>query len=1090
MLAGCAMFLYRSNRSERLIDALAEVVRRPLADPLAAELIVVQSKGMERWLSMQLSLRLRVWANARFPFPRHLLESLFDATPGAGANSAAWNERALMWSVLALLPSHLGDPAFAPIARYLEHDASGGLRVQLAAHIARVFDDYTVYRPELLLGWERGEESGWEAVLWRALVARLGRGHQAARAERLIAALHSGDIDRARLPERMCLFGISTLPPLYLSVLSALSARVETHLFVLSPSREYWGDVKRRRREGAAEPHGHPLLAAFGRLGREFQELLEERVPNYVEGGADLYQDPGTDSLLHTLQSDMLALRDRGAAGDAAQRAPIAPADASVQVHVCHSPMREIEVLHDQLCAVLEDPSIEPHDIAVMMPDIETYAPVIEAVFGQRSGRPQLPYSVSDRKTRSTHQVVDALYALLEAEAGRLSASSVLDLLSFDCVRLRFAIESDEVDQVRTLVEQSGIRWGVDAEHRVEVGQPAFDENTWRAGLSRMLLGYAMESRGRRLYNGVLPLEDVEGNAAQLLGKLTEFCERLFRHRVALRAPRSIAAWRDALLLLLSDMVASSPSTAPEHQLVATALGQLVDAAAGAGFDGAVELRSVLPLLERALDERLPARGLLARGITFCQLVPMRSIPFKVLCLCGMNDDVFPGHNTLLGFDRIGDRSQRRIGDRSRRDDDRYMALEALLCARERLIVTYVGRGIHDNRVIPPSVVVGELLDAVARGFSAEGGDVEARLCTLQRLHAFSPRYFDGESALFSYAGHYCEGALALQRERVDRPLLDGPLPAPPLTALTIDALYAWVTTPIRCFLQQRLGVYLGRDQGPIPEREPLALDALDRWKLSTDLLALFERGGGADGALTIARARGALPLGAVGAHVFTALGAELDALGAAVRAQKGGDKLEPLPIALDVGGVRLEGTLHDLLPRAHVCAGYSRADKRFVFGHFIRHLALNAQLARTPRAGCPRTSVVVARASKDDEAPAAQVVFAPVDDAEQILADLVELARAAQTLALPFEYGASRAYAAARLAPRGKSKAEEDPELRAWNAAAGNFEGEFGGVTDEYVRLVYPSFARLAHDDGPLGFAALARRVFARFFSSQQVAS
>jgi exodeoxyribonuclease V gamma subunit len=1118
MLASCAMFLYRSNRSERLVDALAEVVRRPLSSPLAPERIVVQSKGMERWLAMQLSRRLRVFANAEFPFPRHLLERAFDRVLGRRDPALpAWNERTLLWSVAALLPALLSDPAFAPIAGYLERDADGSRRIQLAARIARVFDDYTVYRPELLSAWERGEDRNWDAQLWRALVTRLGREHQSARAERFMAALRSGAFEREALPERLCLFGIATLPPLYLSVLSVLSEHVETHLFVLSPSREYWGDLRSRRAlpDRAAADAGHPLLASWGRIGREFQDLLEE-LTRYQERDRDLYEDPGRDSLLHALQSDVLAASNRGAPGDDAQRAELAPADASVRIHVCHSPMREIEVLHDQLAAVLEDASIEAHDIVVMTPDIEAYAPVIEAVFGQKNGRPQLPYSVSDRKTRSTHEVALALYALCDALSGRLPLRAVLDLLSLDCIRQRFAITSEELDPLRAWIEQSGIRWGQDAAHRLEVGQPELEDNTWRFGLERMLLGYAMSSTAprlhggaatdgpeRRMYHGTLPFEAIEGGAAELLGKLCELCERLFRQRAALRGSRDMAAWHDALLALLADMVDAGAANAHEHTLIARALGELRDGAVGAGFDAAIDLRSVLGQLESLLDASLPARGLLARGITFCQLVPMRSIPFKVVCLIGLNDEAFPGRSNALGFDRMSERGERRAGDRSRRDDDRYMMLEALLSARQQLIATYVGRGVHDNHVVPPSVVIGELIDAVKQGYvlpdagPARAGDgvdaardaeraIEQHLCVVHRLHAFSPRYFDarGDARLFSFARHYCEGAQALGGARSDPPLLAGRLPDTPLTEITIEELIEWLTKPIASFLKQRLGLYLGDDLDPLPSREPLTLSGLDRWQLGTDLLGFTLRGADLAELWPAMRARGTLPLGAVGRVEYEELLPEIDALARIAAADRAGAKLEPLAVSFDLEGVRITGTLHGLWPGGQLCSSYSRIGRRFEFAHFIRHVVLGCALAREPHRDYPERSVVVARPA--DKADAlVRVEFSKLADPLALLSDWLVLLREARCRPLPFVYEVARAYAdaAARAAPG------VDPDARhsaALSKARKEFDDGFGAKNDAYVNLVYPELEALIDEPGGFGFHEVANRLFGPFFASR----
>jgi exodeoxyribonuclease V gamma subunit len=714
---------------------------------------------------------------------------------------------------------------------------------------------------------------------------------------------------------------------------------------------------------------------------------------------------------------------------------------------------------------------------------------VIDAVFGGGSGRPFIPYSVADRKTKSTHEVVDALNALLDALAGRLPASTVLDLLSLPCIRRRFAIDGEELERLRAWVEESGVRWGADAQHRAEVGQPELPGNTWRFGLDRMLLGYALQGDGRALYAGVLPYDAVEGGAGELLGKLAELCERLFAYRRALAAPRPVRAWQRDLAQLLDDMVAASPATAREHELLRAALAALADAAGAAGFEAAIDLSSLRSQLDRTLDARLPARGLLSRGVTFCQLVPMRSIPFKVVCLIGMNDGVFPGASPLLGFDRLAEAGQR-PGDRSRRDDDRYMFLEALLCARDRLLVSYVGRGIHDNRVLPPSVLVGELIDTIAAGFALPGepedsaplehrAAIERRLCTLHRLHAFSPRYFQtdaepGARPLFSYAARDCEGARALAGPRSDPALLDGPLTeTAPLDELTLDELVNWVTLPLRTLAQRQLGLHLGNDSATIDDREPVDFDGLTRWQLGSDLLE-FALAGEDDGALLrIARARGDVPLGTPGELDCSAMLPEVRALADAVLRIRGGARLAPLPIALDVDGVRITGTLRELWPTAHVCASFSRIGRRFEFAHFVRHVVLCCALLRAPRAGVAARSVVVA----PGERGVAEVVFAPLRDPEAVLAALVGFVRAARTSPLPIVYEPARAYADCAF-----GAALSDPAQGLQRAAA-NFKGRFGAAENPYVKLFYPSFESLQQAPGPLSFTALTRLLFEPFF-------
>lgn len=1079
------LHLHRSNRAECLLDALASAVRVPLADPFAAEHIVVQSKGMERWLAMELSRRLGVWANPRFPFPRHLVEDLFGRVLGdRDVDGSAFDEGALTWAIAKALPALLAEPAFAPIARYLDGDEPDARAVDLAERVAGVFDDYVVYRPEMVLGWGRGDDDDWQARLFRDLVARHGAGHPAARAHAFAAKMEAGGGTVAALPERICVFGIATLPPLHLSVLSALARRIEVHLFVLAPTREYFADMRRSRDADAREPRkitdalsagddsavGPPLLTSLGRLARDFQQLLEERT-SYVEDEADRFVDPGTGTALATLQSDMLHLRRRGKDGDAPPLA-LAADDDSISVHACHGPMREVEVLHDQLVALLRDTSLHPHDIIVLTPDIELYAPYVDAVFGVDAGRPRIPYACVRGRAEPSQEVVEAFGAILAVLAGRMEASQVLDLLGAEVIRARFDIDAAEVETARRWIAESGIRWGEDAAHREEVGQPALDANTWRFGLERMLLGYAFAGDGMTLFEGRLPYAGIEGGDAALAGKLADVCERLFEHRRTLAVPRPIAEWSTLLSGLLEALIASGPETAHQHQSLRDALATLAAHAARAGFDAPVDLPTLRRRLATLLDEALPARGFLAGSVTFCQLVPMRAIPFRVVCLLGMNDETFPRRSTVLGFDRIAE--QPAPGDRSPREDDRYAFLEALLSARERLLISYVGQGVQDNRVIPPSVVVNELLDALRDAFVvSDGCSVEDRIVVRHRLQGFSPAYFsaDPASRLFSYASHYFEGARSFGAERSDPVFLPHAVCAPePTIEMTLDDFESYLTRPARAFVNKQLGVFLGEELTEVEDREPIALDALGDWKLGDEMLRQLLAGAPEANVRRALRAGGALPLGTPGQIALAEVEGRASALVEEARVWRRGAPLDPLDVSFELDGMRVAGVLRGLWPDAHLHVGYSKAGGRFELVHWVRHVLLHHALATTPRAGYPRHSVVVAR---DDDGSAAVVRFDAPDSAAAVLKELVAFVRAARTAPVPFFRYASRAYADARFASAnpGKGLTHAETTFRETD-------------NDPHDRLVFPSFDHVRETREPFGFVEAAERIYGPFFA------
>jgi exodeoxyribonuclease V gamma subunit len=1055
------LHLHRSNRTEELVEALARVVERPLADPLAAECIVVQGKGMERWLAMQLARRLGVWANPDFPFPRRFMQSAFEAVLGAeNGTSAAFEPETMLWSIAELLRRPEPQAPFAEIRRYLADDRGERKRLQLAERVARVFDEYVVYRPEMLLEWQSGAGADWQAILWRELIRRHGQRHLAQVAGELVAAIRQGRAAQASLPERVSVFGISTLAPLYVRLLYALAECIDVHLFLLSPSPEFWATLRSPRemqrelsRHGGGEEEryleeGHPLLASLGRLGRDFLDLLVS-AGDYHEDAADLYVAPGTDSLLQALQSDILHLHSRGArdagapqpCGERLEPLLVRADDASLRVHSCHGPMREVEVLHDQLLDLFErSPSLEPRHVVVMAPSISAYAPFIEAVFGARS-QPRIPYRIADRRARSTAAAVDAFLTLLEVVRGRLAASAVLDLLAFEPVRSRFGIAEAELEQVRRWIGQAGVRWAADGRHRRLEGQPALDANTWRFGLQRLLLGYAMIGDERCVYRGVLPYDDVEGGEAALLGRLAELCEALFAARQRTEEPRAVEEWRDTLGWLLETTIARDEATVHEHQEIRNALASLAERAAEAAYTGRIDMATMASQLEAELESRTSARGFLGGGVTFCELVPMRSIPSCVVCLLGMNDADFPRLRRRPGFDRMADAP--RPGDRSSRDDDRYLFLEALLSARQHLVLTYVGQSINDNSEIPPSVVVSELLDCIDRSFRlADGSPARSHVVVRHPLQPFSPDYFGRrqDERLFSYVQGYHAGARMLESERRPvPPFVAGRLACDVAGDLGVDLedLARFFANPARAFLQHRLGIYLGVDTVAIEDREPIELDNLERWNVGDRLLRRCLRGESLEQIRLFVRASGVLPPGAPGDLTYDELAAGVESVLARAREIMAGAEPESVEVDLP-DSPRLAGVVRDVHHGRLVRAQYSQLAPKHELDLWIRHLALNA-------AGLASASTLVARD--------ATVRFHPAADSQALLADLVALYRLGLAAPLPFFPRASRAYAEAMAEGRPAAEALRRA-LRAFTEAPGGGSG--GESADAYVRQLY----------------------------------
>jgi exodeoxyribonuclease V gamma subunit len=943
-------YTHRSNRLETLTDRLSQLLKQPLRSPLAPELMVVQSNGMARWLALRLADRLGVCANVRWRFPASFLWEMSRVVLRQLPATSAFDKPVLVWRLLELLREVGTAPCFEPVRAYLGDRGDDFRRYELAYHIADCFDQYLIYRPDWIRKWEAGEGEHWQAELWRRL-SRRGEAHRVRVQEQFSQALADGAFDQARLPERITIVGVAALPPLYLDLLAGLARYADIHWFLLDPCREYWGDIRPERDiarlgedidpEEAYLTVGNPLLASFGKQGRDFLDLLQA----YPRSEWEQFVEPVGAELLPCLQADILHLRERG--GDECPPLTLRPDDRSVQVHVCHGPMREVEVLHDQLLALFQaQPDLRPSDVIVMTPDIATYGPLIEAVFDSAPRERRIPFSVADQGVQAENPLVEVFFNLLDLGGGRFDAAQVLGLLAAPAIRRRFGLAEADLDRIRRWVREAGIRWGIDAGIKTTWELPATAEHTWRAGLDRLLLGYALPGGDRELYGDILPYDDVEGSEAQALGQLHSFTEALFGLDAQLRERRPVATWVSTLTAVLEQFFDAREREEGQLQLMRDALTALNEQADLAALTEPLSLAVIKSALRREINtaDDQPGR-FLGGGVTCCAMVPMRSIPFPVVCLIGMNDDAYPRPQRPVDFDLMAARFRR--GDRSRRQDDRYLFLETLLSARRFLYISYVGQSIRDNAVLPPSVLVGELLDTVNRGFrrADDSGRASEQLITRHPLQAFSRRYFIGDGRWFSYAREWVEASRHTGRGAQDTvPLLAGELPEaePAARSLTLEGLARFFKNPARWLLRERLGIRPDPDEEDLETREPFVLDGLESYALTGRMLDLYLDRRPVTEIAKVMQASGALPHGQVGECVFAQAQERVVRFAGRLGRILTSRKTDWLNLDLTLGEFRLTDRLTGLTPKGWVgyrLAGMKAAD---YLNLWLHHLALN----------------------------------------------------------------------------------------------------------------------------------------------------
>ncbi|MCH7372898.1 exodeoxyribonuclease V subunit gamma [Aeromonas sp. MR16] len=992
--------LYHSNQLDLLKELLVDRIRQaPLAHPFEREQILVQSPGMAQWLKLELAKAFGIAANIDFPLPASFIWEMFTQVLADVPCISPYNKGAMSWQLMTILPALLDRPAFAPLAAYLggadrraEDQPSEPDQVrlwQLCQKVADLFDQYLVYRPDWIARWEEGEGlvgtgrqelaevSGqdWQPELWRELVARTlalapSGYHRANLYEEFIHELARTRDLPGKLPRRVFVFGISALPPRYVEALLALGSRdeVEVHLFVTNPCRYYWGDLLDRKtlarlanklKPGtdieALQGPANPLLASMGKLGRDYlHQLMELEVPQ-IEAFVDIDET----SLLHCIQKDVLELGSRGEGqfelDSSHHKSPINPADGSLQIHACHGPMRELEVLHDRLLALFEqDSSLTPKDVVVMMPDVNSYGPYIQAVFGKEKpgARGHIPFAVSDRAASQESPLLQSFLALLGLPNARFGAGELLAILEVPAVLRRFELDDDEFNQLRRWVQETGIRWGLDDAYPTRFALPPLSGNSWLFGLRRMLLGFAMGD-GEPV-DGILPYADIEGQQGLALGKLAWFVDSLAEFLPRLQQAQRLGDWVACLNALLERFYLADEDEERLLQLIRTALADWQGGLAEARFEQPISPELLRDYLGSVLGESRSSQRFLAGQVNFCTLMPMRSIPFRQVCLLGMNDGVYPRTLAPMGFDLMAVASRR--GDRSRRDDDRYLFLEALLSAQQGLYISYQGFSAEDNSDKVPSVLLAELIDYVRQGFVLAGDEALDDETSGERLlkhliieHPLTPyshSYFYPEpgSRLFTYAADWLP---ALNPVPGASNFQSGELPLPPEwgkeQGLELAELLRFYRQPARYFLNRRLKVWFELNEANIEDSEPFELDGLQHYQLKALLLDAHLDEGSSDVRRERLRLSGQLPQGWFGNLLLDDLDEQMGGLAARLRpwiAGEGEDEKRAVEIDIALAQGQLQGWIDTQKGRALVIKPGSFNGKDLLLG-WVQHLCL-----------------------------------------------------------------------------------------------------------------------------------------------------
>jgi exodeoxyribonuclease V gamma subunit len=1019
-----ALHLHRAERTDLLADGLGALLADPLPDPFAEELVLVPARGVERWLSQRLSHVLGrgpksargdgVCAGVAFRSPVSLIAEITGTV-----DNDPWSPEAMTWPLLEVIDCNLDEPWCRTLATHMGHFHTGeeaelrrARRYAVARRLAGLFASYARQRPQLLIDWlddnpgDLDEDLLWQPELWRALVERVEADPPHIRHHKTVARLREGPSD---LPQRLSLFGHTRLACTDVQLLDALATHHDLHLWLPHPSDQLWralagnhGTIPRRDDTSHREV-AHPLLATLGRDLRELQRGL----PTDLQADEYLRGEESPNTLLGWLQSDIAANAVRP------QGRKLAADDCSVQIHNCHGPARQVDVLREVLLGLLQgDPTLEPRDILVMCPDIETYAPLIVADFGLgdvvRGAHPahRLRVRLADRSPIQTNPLLGVASQLLALAGSRVTASEVLNFAEAAPVRACFGFTDDDLEAITRWVRQANIRWGFDQEHRRPY-HVDFVHNTWRFGIDRILAGVAMSDDSHAWIDATLPLDDVSSNRIQLAGHFAEFAGRLQRVVDSLTGARPLREWMAALTDGITLLARIDDSDTWQTSQMQREFAQVL-ADAGPRADTPLRLPDIRALLDRHLSGR-PTRANFRTGtLTVCTMVPMRSVPHRVVCLVGLDDGVFPRLGVVDGDDVLARNPM--TGERDIRSEDRQLLLDAIGAATERLVITYTGANEYSGQPRPPAVPLAELLDSLDM---TTPDRIRERIVVEHPLQPFDIRnVIPGKlvpKVPFSFDPTVPRAARVATGERSEAPkFISGPLPAPPADDVILADLVGFFKDPVKGFFRA-LEFTLPRDVDGVQDAMPVDINSLEEWTVGDRMLGDILRGMTPDDARHAEWRRGTLPPGQLGWRKATEIRDQAALLATAAQQYRQAEA-QAYDVDIDLGcGRRLTGTVSPVYSDRLASVTYSRLDGKHLLESWIPLLAL---LAHDPDRDW--SAVCIGRL-KRGTTPRVEGLGRPDGDAVEVLRELVAVYDAGRREPIPLPIKTSYAWAAAR---------------------------------------------------------------------------
>jgi exodeoxyribonuclease V gamma subunit len=936
-----SIYLNVSNSLQPLSLQLATALKETNANPFTPQWVITQTEGMNSWLKQQLAIQNGIAAHIKFSKPNDIIASLCKLCMPSG--KAILTNETVRWTIYSLLGNDAFINTFPQIAAYYTNNDIK--RIALTDELTDLFDQYQVYRHTTIQEWNTkiaidGIED-WQEWLWVALRAKVVEHYQdrTDTADVLLKELKK-EATRQQITNKipsLYLFGIAVITPFYLQLYHALAQFMDIHLYLVNPSPEQWWLEDKSEKQIArllqkkgivkTSPAnytvGNDLLMNWGALVKESFGLLMEQddfVNQYDTAAAMPIHNPNT--LLKKIQADIY---QNAAAVDRNSISAQDIDDGSITINGAYTPVREVEVLYNYIASLIDQKQVvlAPKDIVVLISDVDLYAPYIHAVFGNAPHK--IPYTIADESYTSGVSLFNTLQELLSFDTNSFKAEAVLQLLDAPLIRKRFKL--DEGSLLREAIRQAGIIYSKD-------GRVADETRTisWNYGLKKIIYGICMSGE-YEVNDGLdtfIPLDTMEGNEALDAVRLVYFVKVLQRKMEVRSQDKTIAEWAMYVQELVEDMIIVAGEGEDEEyakfiQLTEALLMLEEDATVKISFE--VFRYSFLKRLQ--LEQK--SASFMKGGITFCSMVPMRSIPFKVVAMLGMNFDKFPRKETAISFSLL---QHWKPGDRNVKNNDKHLFLETLLSAQQFLYISYIAVNAKDGASLPASSLVDELIDYIARGYHADTDRFKKEWVHIHPLHSFSHQY-NPDGGLLNYLtdDRYKTGVI-IQSTAIHKKEFD-------FNRIAIDDIGKFLQNPPKLYLNKQLNVYYHEDEVLLQEHELFELDSLTTWSLQDACIYLDEAL--ATAYYKKAKKEGKLPLHNMGKVAFSNMYNELSSLRDRFQEESMGNEMRSFDLSLHLDASIIDGRIDRVYGNKFISVCNSSQHLKYFLNDYVRYLLLVA---------------------------------------------------------------------------------------------------------------------------------------------------